>query len=155
MAGFDVGEKSVLLGFVEAMDFVDEDDGSLAAVRFAFRGGHDFLDFLDAGEHRAEGYELGTREAGNHARERGFAATGRTPQEHRGDLIVFNLLAERFAGAEKFFLADEFIERARAHAFGERLVSGVFGGGLGEFGEEAHDLAPIFSDKELRWRAAS
>jgi hypothetical protein len=70
-------------------------------------------------------------------------------------LVVFDLLAKRFAGAEEFFLADEFVEGAGAHAFGERLVGGVFDGGRWEFGEEAHDLAPLFSDKELRWRAAS
>ncbi len=122
VAGFDVGKKSVLLGFVEAMDFVDEDDGALAAVGFVFGGGHDFLDFLDAGEDGAEGDEFRAREAGNHSRERGFAAARRTPQEHRGDLVVFDLLAERFAGAEEFFLADEFVERAGAHALGERLV---------------------------------
>jgi hypothetical protein len=43
------------------------------------------------------------------------------------------LLAKRFAGAEESFLADEFIERTGAHALGERLVSRVFEGGLGQF----------------------
>jgi hypothetical protein len=70
-------------------------------------------------------------------------------------LVVFDLLAERFAGAEEFFLTDEFVERARAHALGERLVRGVFGGVLREVGKEAHVFAPVFSNKELRWRAAS
>ena len=32
VAGFDVGKKSVLLGLVEAMDLVDENDGALSAV---------------------------------------------------------------------------------------------------------------------------
>jgi hypothetical protein len=65
------------------------------------------------------------------------------------------LLAEGFAGAEEFFLADEFIEGARAHALGKRLVRGVFKRGLRQFGEKAHEVAPLFSDKEFRWRAAS
>ena len=137
------------------MDFVDEDDGSLAAVGLSFGGGHDLLDFLDAGKHGGEGYELGTGEAGDDARERGFSAAGRTPEEHGADFVAFDLRAKRFAGAEEIFLADEFVERAGAHAIGERLVGGVFDGWLGEFREEAHDLAPFFSDKELRWRAAS
>jgi len=43
VAGFDVGEEGILLGFVEAVDFVDKDDGAMAGTRFVFRGGHDFL----------------------------------------------------------------------------------------------------------------
>jgi hypothetical protein len=34
-------------------------------------------------------------------------------------------------------------------------VGRVFEGGLRQFGEKAHDLAPVLSDRELRWRAAS
>ena len=49
VTGFHVGEKSVLLRFVEAMDFVDEDDGAQASAGFVFRGGHNFLDFLYSG----------------------------------------------------------------------------------------------------------
>jgi hypothetical protein len=52
-------------------------------------------------------------------------------------------------------LANEFIECAGAHALSERLMRGIFDGGLRQFGEKTHDLVPLFSDKELRWRAAS
>jgi hypothetical protein len=34
------------------------------------------------------------------------------------------LNAKRLACAEEIFLADEFVEGARAHALGERLVAG-------------------------------
>src|SRR5215467_7589122 len=82
-------------------------------------------------------------EPGDKARERGLAAAGRTPEKHRADVVAFDLQAQRLAGAKKFFLADEFVERARAHALGERLVRGgdvsVHGGGR-EFGEEAHRI---------------
>jgi len=37
VAGFDVREEGVLLGFVEAVDFVDEDDGAEASAGFFFR----------------------------------------------------------------------------------------------------------------------
>jgi hypothetical protein len=59
VAGFDVGEESVLLRFVEAVNLVDEDDGAMAGAGFLFGDGHHFLDFFDAGEHGAEGNELG------------------------------------------------------------------------------------------------
>src|ERR1700722_3761639 len=137
------------------MNFVDEDNGALPSVGFAYGGGHNFLDFLNTGQHRAERDKFRTREAGYQACERGFAAARRTPQQDRSYLVVFDLLAEGFAGAEKPFLADEFIEGARAHALSERLMRGIFKRGLRQLVEEAHDLAPVFSDKELRWRAAS
>src|SRR5260370_1912170 len=60
VAGFDVRKKGVLLGFVETVDFVDEDDGAMAGTGFVLGGGHDFLDFLDAGEDGAEGNKFGT-----------------------------------------------------------------------------------------------
>ena len=37
VAGFDVRQEGVLLGFVEAMNFVDEDDGALAATAICVR----------------------------------------------------------------------------------------------------------------------
>ena len=61
MSGFDIGQKSVLLCFVEAVHFVYEDDRAAAVAARTFRGGHDLLDFLDAGHNRAEGDEFGAR----------------------------------------------------------------------------------------------
>jgi len=77
------------------------------------------------------------------------------------------LHAQRLSWAKEFFLADEFIERAGAHAFRERLIGGLrggFGGRLLHVGKEAHDLlgAPRAAGVEMRlagkvflWRAAS
>jgi hypothetical protein len=47
------------------------------------------------------------------------------------------LHAERFAGAEEFFLADKFVEGAGTHALGEGL-EGRGGLGFWEAGEETH-----------------
>src|SRR5258708_24914058 len=48
VAGLDVRKEGVLLGFVEAVDFVDEDDGAEAAAGFFFGFGHDFFYFFYA-----------------------------------------------------------------------------------------------------------
>ncbi len=136
VAGLHVREKSILLSFVEAMNFVDEDDGAMAGAGFMLGHGHDFLDFLDAGEDGAEGNEFGTCQSGDKAREGGFPAAGRAPEEHRTKIVVFDLNAEGFSRAEKFFLPNKFIERARTHAFGKRLVGGGYvrlGGGWRQF----------------------
>jgi hypothetical protein len=89
-----------------------------------FGHGHDFLDFFDAGENGAEGNEFGTRKARNEARECRFSAAWRSPEKHGAEVVVFDLNAKGLAWTKKFSLADEFIERARAHALGERLVGG-------------------------------
>ncbi len=112
----------VLLGFVEAVNFVDEDDGAMAGAGFLLGHGHDFLYLLDAGEDGAEGDKLGAGQARDEARERGLSAAGRAPEEHGAEIVVFDLNAKRLARTEKFFLANEFIERARTHALGEWLV---------------------------------
>ena len=132
VAGFDVGEEGVLLGFVEAMDFVDEDDRAMAGAGFMLGGGHDFLDFLDAGENGAERNEFGAGQARDQARQSGLTTARRSPEKHGAEIVVFDLHAKRFAGAEEFFLADEFVEGTRAHAFGERLVGGGHVGLMGE-----------------------
>ena len=137
VAGFDVREEGVLLGFVEAVDFINEDDGAEAGAGFFFGFGHDFFYFLDAAGDGAEGDEFAFGETGDEARERGFAAAGRSPEEHRTEIVGFDLDAERFAGAEELFLADEFVEGAGTHALGEGL-EGRGGLGFGEAGEETH-----------------
>ncbi len=58
VARFNVREKGVLLGFVEAVHFVHENDGAAAGLGLEFRGGHDFLDFFDSRKDRAEGNEF-------------------------------------------------------------------------------------------------
>ena len=140
MASFYVGKESVLLGFVEAVNFVHEDDGAVAGLGFEFGSGPDFLDFFYAGEHGAEGNEIGLGEPCDKARESGFAAAGRSPEKHGTEIVGLDLHAQRFAGTEKFFLADEFVEGARAHALGERLKRGRSFrlDRRGEWREEAH-----------------
>jgi hypothetical protein len=58
-AALDIGQEGVLLGLVEAMDFVDEEDGAGAHLRGLFAGLHDLLDLLDAAEDGGEFEEGG------------------------------------------------------------------------------------------------
>ena len=134
-------EKGVLLGFVEAVNLVDEDDGAVAGAGFMLGYGHDLLDFLDARENRAEGNEFGACQSGDEAGKRSFPAARRSPEEHGDKIVAFDLNSKRLAGTEKSFLADEFIKRAWPHALGERLIGGGhigLGHWCGQFGEEAH-----------------
>ncbi len=141
------------------MDLIHEDDGALAGSRFVLGSGHDVLDFLDAGENGAEAHEFRTRETSDKPREGGLTAARRAPEEHGVKVVVFDLHAKRLSRTEKLFLADELVERARAHALGERLMRcrrGVVEGWLRQFGEEAHGFVlPGGDASEFLWRAAS
>src|SRR5213594_647090 len=94
VAGFDVRKKGVLLGFVEAVNFVDEDDGAMAGAGFLFGDGHDLFYLLDARENGAEGDEFGAGQTRDKAREGSFAAAGRSPEKHGAKIVVFDLDAQ-------------------------------------------------------------
>ena len=119
-AFLDVRQEGVLLRFVEAVNFVDEDDGARAVLAGAVGVGHDLLDFLDAGEHGGKLDEVGLGDAGDDLGEGGFAGARRAPEDHRGGIVALDLDAQRLARADQVLLADEFVERARAHAVGQR-----------------------------------
>ena len=53
-AVLDVGQEGVLLGFVEAVNLIDEEDGAGAESGGFFGVDHDLLDLLDAGEDGGE-----------------------------------------------------------------------------------------------------
>src|SRR5229473_3493032 len=138
--------------------------------------GHDFLDFLDACKDSAEGNEFGTGQTRNEASKRGFPAAGRPPEEHGAKVVILDLNAKRLAGTEQFFLANKFIEGARTHALGERLIGGGnvgFRGRWRQFRKEAHVILDVRAasgglggcegaevwmpeaGEEFLWRAAS
>ena len=125
-AAFDVGQEGVLLGFVEAMDLVDEEDGAHAGGGGTFGFDHDLADLLNTGENGGELEEGGVGEGGDELGEGGFADAGRAPEDH--GLRVVSLArsacldgeAEGFAGAEEVLLADVLGEGAGAHALGKR-----------------------------------
>ena len=115
-----MGKKRVLLRAIEAVHLVHKHDGAPAIVTDAFGLGHHLFDFLDACEHRAERDVLGFRAAGDDARQGRLPASRRAPEEHRAQIVAFDLDAERFPRTKEVFLAHEFVERLRTHAVGER-----------------------------------
>ncbi len=78
---FHVRQEGVLLGFVEAVNLVDEDDGARAVLAGAFGIGHHLLDFFDSGEDRGELDELRLGHARDNFCERRFPRAGRTPKD--------------------------------------------------------------------------
>ena len=97
VAFLHVRKERILLGLVEAVDFVDEHNRAGAVLLGALGVGHHLLDFLDAGQHGGELDELGLGHAGDDLRQGGLAGTGRAPEDQRADVIALDLDAQRFA----------------------------------------------------------
>ena len=53
----------------------------------------------------------------------------RPPQDHRGQLVALDLLAQRLARAEDVLLPDEVLQALRAHALGQRAAARPRGSG--------------------------
>ena len=66
------------------------------------------------------GDEVRVRHLGDHPRERRLAGAGRSPEDDRLQQVALDRFAQRLAGREDVVLADDLVERARAHALGER-----------------------------------
>ena len=122
-AVFDVGEEGVLLGFVEAVDFVDEEDGFAADGALLLGLRHGFADFFDAGEDGGEADVARVEGVGEEQGKGGFAAAGRPPEEHGEGFFLRDGNGERHAVAENVALADVVGEGFRAQAVGERGVA--------------------------------
>ena len=118
----DIGQKRVLLRLVEAMDFVDEQDRAAAELAQPLGIGHHGFDFLDPGQHGAEGKKLALRHARDDARQRGLADARRSPENERRQLIALDLRAQRLARAEDVLLPGEVVERFGTHAVGQRTL---------------------------------
>ncbi len=156
-AALDVGQEGVLLGLVEAMDLVDEEDGARAEAGGFFGLDHDLLDLLDAGEDGGELDEGGSGELGDDLGEGGFADAGGPQKIMEVGSSLLDGEAEGFAGAEEVILAGVLGEGAGAHALGEggAAVGGRLGVRKGGGVEEAHARGSAGVPTRARWRWAS
>ena len=111
-----VGQQHVLLGLVEAVDLVDEQQRPLAGGRKPIVGlGQDFAQLLHAAGHRADLAEMAAGGAGQQSGQRGFARARRAVENHRAQAVGRQQPPQQLPFAEKMPLADELVERARPH----------------------------------------
>ena len=122
-AVFDVGQEGVLLGFVEAVDFVDKEDGFATQAAFLLGLKDGFAHFFDAGEDGGEADEARVEGVGEEQGKGGFAAAGRAPEQHGEGLLLGDGDGERHAGAEDVFLSDVVGKGFGAQAFGKGNVA--------------------------------
>ena len=91
---FDSLEESVLLALVESMDLVDEEDRATSQILVGLRFGKDRLDFLDAAFYGGERDKALFRVKSDDVREACLAAARRSPENHAGNVVAFDALAE-------------------------------------------------------------
>ena len=116
-AALDMRQERILLVFVETMHLVHEQHRAPTFRKTMRSFGQHHAHFGQAGEHRGDRLEFGVGVLGQQQRERGLAAAGRPPQDHRMRVPGFDRLAQRRARREQPTLADHIVERARAHPF--------------------------------------
>ena len=116
-------QKGVLLAFVEAVDFIDEQDGTSAGIRADQGGTFDGIaDVFHTGEYRRECHEFRIEAIGHQACQCRFADTGGAPQDHRVRFAGFKGGAQGLACTKKMLLPDDIVECFGTHAFGQRCL---------------------------------
>ena len=126
------GQQRVLLGLVEPVHLVEEQDRALAPLAEAVLGpGRGLAHVLHRGGHRGELLEGLRRGAGDELGDRGLAGARRPPEDHRRQPVGLDQRPQRAAGAEQVLLADDVVERGRAQARRQRGLAdqAVLGGG--------------------------
>ena len=117
------GQQGILLGLVEAVDLVEEENGATAVCAEPLARCRDHRPHL--GHRGVDGGELlepGIGGGRDDLRERRLAAARRPVEDHRADAVLRDRLAEGRSLAEDLLLADELVERPRPQACGERRM---------------------------------
>ena len=105
------GQHGILLTLVEAMDLVDEQNGSLPRLCSTQSRLLDVSPQVrHSGADRAQRDKVRRGDAGNQPGQRRFAAAGRTPEDHRPDAIFLDGATQLVLGSNQMLLTDELIQ---------------------------------------------
>jgi len=134
VAALDMGEEAILLSFVPAVNFIEEDDRRVLEGELGAIGPIGLDDFFDVFGGSADGgkfVKLALEGIGDDAGEGGFAGAGRAPKDEGREPsfargfgragVVFEELADYLVLTDEVLLADEFGELGGAETLGERL----------------------------------
>ena len=127
-----MGEQSVLLRAVEAVNFVDEENGSLSVETEAFLGaGYCFSDILHPRKHGGYRHKRCAARLRQHLCEGSLPGPRRSPENERGNLALLDGPPKEMPFTGQMLLADQLSNSFGPHAFGERrsrlgfLLSGM------------------------------
>ncbi len=120
-ARLNIRQQHVLLGFVEAVQFVDEENRAVAAgFQFATSVVENITKILHAGRGRVEGTEAPAGVGCDQLGERRLAGSGGTVEDEGADAVGLEHPPQQLPFAEEVLLTGELVESPRPHAGGER-----------------------------------
>ncbi|MNK98503.1 hypothetical protein D3C87_1188680 [compost metagenome] len=121
-AVFNVRQKRILLGFVETVHFIDEQNRALAVLAGLLLGDFNSLtDLFDPGEHCRDRFEVRIGDFREQPRQSGFTHSGRPPEDHRMQGTLLQRLTQRLAASEHVLLTDVLIQIGRTQTRGQWL----------------------------------
>ncbi len=114
-------EEGVLLGLVETVDFVDEQD-CLPSVVFLLptRFSNDFPNLFHTRKHGTEVDEMAIRGFGHDPGNCGFSGSRGAPEYHRKNLALFSRFPQNLSFPQEMLLSHEFTKRFRSNTFRQR-----------------------------------
>ena len=134
--GLDEGQEAVLLGAVEAVDLIDEQQGALPRRPPHPRRLERLLQVGDSGKDRADRLVFIARRLGQQPGDGGLAGAGRPPQDHRAQPPRLDHPADRPARPQQMILPHHLVQRARAQTVGQGGVGRQYAGGFEQVGHE-------------------
>ncbi|MNF98103.1 hypothetical protein D3C84_809510 [compost metagenome] len=124
-AVFDIRQERILLGLVEAVHFIDEQNRAPAILRGLLLGNfHRLANFLHASQYRRHRFEMRLGHFRQQPRQGGFAHPRRSPENHRMQGTLLQGFAQGLAASEHVFLTDVLVQVGRAQAGGQGLGDG-------------------------------
>lgn len=99
-------QKGILLTFVEAVNFVHEEDSPAPGIAVLPRALDRFADLFHAGRNCRDAFNVRVRIAGDHFGKRGFACAGWPPEDHRVKMPGLNGARQWLTGSQQVLLAD-------------------------------------------------
>ena len=123
-----MGQKRVLLAFVEAVHLVNKQDRASSLLARQLRSLDCLANILHATEYRADGKELGIKSLGHQPRHGGLAGARRPPKNAAVGLARLKGQAQGHACAQQVLLPDHLGQRAGPQALRQRLVQATSSG---------------------------
>ncbi|AEW72919.1 hypothetical protein EcWSU1_01480 [Enterobacter ludwigii] len=105
-AVFNVRQESILLAFIETVNFVDKENGTSPGIAVLPRTFNRLADLLHAGRDCRDALDIRVSIAGDNFRERGFACTGWAPEDHGVQMPGLNGTRQGFPRSQQVLLAD-------------------------------------------------
>ena len=131
-AVLDDAKEAILLGAIEAVDFIDKQQRFLPRTCRIAGFGEQLFQFGNARKHRRNADEAQAHSLGEQPCNAGLAGAGRPPKDKARQASRRDHAANGAIGAGQVRLADDIGERLWSQSFGERRVGGQRGHRLSE-----------------------